>query len=73
LEFITSVSIYNFNGDEIVKLAERELVYKRGTWGWEGYNETGVPVSPGTYLVVLEVEHLSKKLINRGLIQVGYY
>ena len=73
VEFMTSVSIYNFNGEEIVKLAEREIVYKRGTWGWEGYNETGVPVSPGTYLVVLEVEHLSKKLINRGLIQVGYY
>ena len=27
----------------------------------------------GTYLVVLQIEHLSKKLINRGLIQVGYY
>jgi len=73
LDFITSVSIYNFNGEEIVKLAERELVHKRGTWGWEGYSETGLPVSPGTYLVVLQIEHLSKKLINRGLIQVGYY
>ena len=73
LEFIASVSIYNFNGEEIVKLAEREFVHKRGTWGWEGYRETWLPVSPGTYLVVLEIEHLSKKLINRGLIQVGYY
>jgi hypothetical protein len=73
LDFITSVSIYNFNGEEIVKLAERELAHKRCTWGWEGYSETGLPVSPGTYLVVLQIEHLSKKLINRGLIQVGYY
>jgi hypothetical protein len=73
LEFITSVSIYNFNGEEVVKLAERELVHKRGTWAWEGYRENGLPVSSGTYLVVLQIEHLSKKLINRGLIQVGYY
>ena len=73
LEFITSVSIYNFHGEEIVKLAERELVNKRAAWIWEGYSETGLPVSPGTYLVVLQIEHLSKKLINRGLIQVGYY
>ena len=29
-------------------------------------------VSSGTYLV-LQIEQLSKKLINRGLIQVGYY
>ena len=36
-------------------------------------SEPGLPVSPGTYLVVLQIEHLSKKLINRGLIQVGYY
>ena len=56
-----------------MKLAERELVHKRGTWAWEGYRENGLPVSPGTYLVVLQIEHLSKKLINRGLIQVGYY
>ena len=73
LDFLTSISIYNFNGEDVVKLAEEEWAHKRGTWGWEGYNESGQPVSPGTYLIVLKIEHLSKKWINRGLIQVGYY
>lgn len=73
LDFMTSISIYNFNGEDVVKLTEKEWIHKRGTWGWEGYNESGQPVSPGTYLIVLKIEHLSKKWINRGLIQVGYY
>ncbi len=72
-DFVACLSIYNFNGEEIVKLSESETVQKRGTWGWEGYCENGLPVSPGTYIVVMQIEHLSKKFMNRSLIQVGYY
>tara|TARA_B110000091_G_scaffold73695_1_gene81208 strand:+ start:84 stop:347 length:264 start_codon:yes stop_codon:yes gene_type:complete len=73
VDFTSSIYIYNLRGEEVVRLAEREVIHQRGVWLWEGLDANNVYVPPGTYVLIMQTEYLSKKLINRDLIQVGYY
>jgi hypothetical protein len=73
VDFTSSIYIYNLRGEEVVRLAEREFIHQRGVWLWEGLDANNVYVPPGTYVLIMQTEYLSKKLINRDLIQVGYY
>lgn len=66
------VAVYDLGGNLVRVLADREQTGGIYTEVWDGKNDGGAAVPPGTYMVLLEVESGIGKFKRVGVIGVAY-
>jgi len=54
------ITVYDMNGRLVTSLADGEFSAGRHTIGWDATNAHGIPVSSGTYFLLLETEEKSE-------------
>jgi hypothetical protein len=59
--YVANVSIFDANGRLVRYLAKSALLGLKGSWNWDGLNESGQKLSMGTYIVFTEIFNLQGK------------
>jgi hypothetical protein len=59
--YVANVSIFDANGRMVRYLAKNALLGLKGSWNWDGLNESGQKLSIGTYVVFTEIFNLQGK------------
>jgi hypothetical protein len=59
--YVANVSIFDANGRMVRYLAKNALLGLKGSWNWDGLNESGQRLSIGTYIVFTEIFNLHGK------------
>jgi hypothetical protein len=59
--YVANVSIFDANGRMVRHLAKNALLGLKGSWNWDGLNESGQKLAIGTYIVFTEIFNLQGK------------
>jgi len=71
--YMASITIYDIQGREIIRLVKNELLSVEGFYKWEGNNDANEKVRTGTYIVYFEIFDLEGNLIKqKDTVVVGW-
>jgi hypothetical protein len=59
--YIANISIFDANGKMVRYLVKNALLGLKGSWNWDGLNESGQKLPVGTYIIFAEIFNLQGK------------